>query len=105
MVKLRDYFESDFDTFFNLNEFAEEVDIEGKSVRVVLDSDTLEKKKLSNNAEGLASSELLFHVVKKELGFRPFPRQSLIFNDILYYVTDVQEDEGMYTITLGVHQS
>ncbi|WP_163538300.1 hypothetical protein [Gracilibacillus sp. YIM 98692] len=105
MAKLRDFLESDFQTFVNTDEFAEEVDIEGNKIEVVMDSDTLEKKKLSNDAEGLANSELLFHVEKNKLAFTPFPRQNLVFNNELYYVTNVQEDEGLYTITLGVHRS
>ncbi|MFC4403315.1 hypothetical protein [Gracilibacillus xinjiangensis] len=105
MVKLRDFFQSDYDTFINTDEFAVEVDIEGNMVKVVMDSDTLTKMQLSSSGEGLANSELLFHVEKSKLNFTPFPGQDLMVNEKLYYLNDVKEDEGLYTITLGVARS
>lgn len=105
MPKIRDYFANDLDSFINLDEFATEVDIEGKLIKVVLDSDALKELQLKNGGEGLASSKLLFHVKKSDLEFTPFPRQDLLFENELYYIDDVQEDEGLYTLTLGVARS
>lgn len=102
MARLRDFFESDLDLVINEDEFAEEVDIEGELVTVVLDSDALKEMQLSNGGEGLANSELLFHVKKSKLSFEPFPEQQILFNNKLYYVSDVKEDIGLYTVTLGV---
>lgn len=105
MVKLRDYFSSDLSLFLNTDEFATVANIGGYDIKVVLDSDKLVEKKLKNGGEGLAESELLFHVSKTDLPFEPFTGQDIKFNGNFYFVDDVQEDEGLYTITLVVHQS
>lgn len=103
MPKLRDYFQSDLNnTFINCDEFAAPMDIDGNSVVVVYDNDELKELKLSYNGEGLANSELLFHVAKSELDFEPFIGQDLMIDHELMYVNDVKEDEGMYTIAMGV---
>lgn len=103
MPKLRDYFLFDLNnTFINNDEFAVEMDIDGRLVEVVYDSDELKELKMSNNGEGLANSELLFHIAKSELDFEPFTGQDLMINHELMYVNDVKEDEGMYTIAMGV---
>ncbi|WP_121614787.1 hypothetical protein [Virgibacillus halodenitrificans] len=101
MVRLKDYLKSDITTFTNENEFAEIIDIDGDLVKVVYDSEALKEMQLSNGGEGLATSELLFHVAKSELKFEPFPGQNLVIDGSLLYVNDVKEDEGMYTLTLG----
>jgi hypothetical protein len=105
MPKLRDYFARDLQTIINTDEFAEEVDIDGKSIKVVMDSDLLKELQLSNGGEGLASSELLFHVKKSDLEFTPFVGQDITFNRKLYYINSVQDDEGLYTLAIGVAKS
>lgn len=105
MAKFRDYLERDLKTFINTNEFAEEIDIDGNKVTVIIDSDALKELQLSNNGEGLATNELLFHVPKNELPFEPFFGQDLYIKNELYYVNDVKEDDGLYTIRLGVAKS
>lgn len=84
------------------NEFGEQVDIEGKKITVVIDTNELKEMQLKNGGQGLANSEVLFHVKKSDLDFTPFTGQDLMFNNKLYYVNDVKEDEGVYIITLGV---
>ncbi|WP_106494890.1 hypothetical protein [Lentibacillus sp. Marseille-P4043] len=105
MPRLKDYFDSDLSSFMNVDEFADVIDIDGDSVKVVFDSEALKEIQLSNGGEGLATSELLFHVAKSELDFEPFPGQDLMIDGDLLYVNDVKEDEGMYTITLGAARS
>lgn len=105
MVKLRDYFESDLKTFINTNEFATEVTIENEQTLVVIDNDLLTELQLSSGGEGLEDSEILFHVEKINLKFIPHVRQDILFNGELYYINDVKEDEGIYTITIGVPRS
>jgi len=105
MVKLRDYFNSDLQAIFNTDEFAEEVDIDGNPTIVVMDSDLLKELQLRNNGEGLARSELLFHVKKEDLKFTPCEGQDITFKDSMYYINSVKYDEGLYTITIGVARS
>lgn len=105
MPKLRDYFEGDLLAIINTDEFAEEVEIEKKLTTVVMDSDLLKELQLGNNGEGLARSELLFHVKKTDLDFKPFVGQDIFFKGKLYYINSVQKDEGLYTIAIGVARS
>lgn len=106
-MKFKDTVAADIDNvFLNVDEFAEDVNIDGNSVKIVMDSDLLKELKLSNNGEGLASSELLFHVKKDNLGFVPFVGQDITFNGKLYYIKSIPaDDEGLYTITIGVARS
>jgi len=106
MRKLRDQLFTDLDTFFDTDEFAETIIIDGASIEVVPDNDALEELQLKNNGEGLVNSELLFHVKKNELNFTPFTGQDLLIDEKdIYYINDVKESAGMYTITLGAAKS
>lgn len=91
--------------FLSPEEFAENTLIDGIEVEVVIDNDQLNEYQLKNGGEGLANSRLLFFVVKEKLPFEPFPGQNIEFNGRYTYVIDVQEDEGMYSITLEVPES
>lgn len=106
-MKFKDAIAADIDSvFFNTDEFAEDADIDGNPVAIVMDSDLLNELKLSNNGEGLASSELLFHVKKENLNFVPFVGQDVTFNGKLYYINSIPaDDEGLYTIAIGVARS
>ncbi|MGO4890295.1 hypothetical protein ACJ2A9_21310 [Anaerobacillus sp. MEB173] len=99
MPKLRDYFFSDLNTFINEDEFATEAIIEDEIVSVVIDNDKLAERQLNNHAEGLHTEELLFHVSKISLTFYPRPDNRVRVDGSLWNITDVQEDEGLFTIT------
>lgn len=104
MPKLKDYFNSDLKTFVNTDEFAETIRISGFDINIVMDEDTLKEHKLKSGGEGLANSELLFHVAKDEYISNldePFVGQRLRVKDHLYEIVDLQESVGMYSITLG----
>ena len=107
MPKLRDYFFSDLSAFFNEDEFAETINIDGVPTKIVPDDNALKELQLNNNGEGLVSNELLFHVKTTDLDFIPFTGQDLLIGDKdeLYYINDVKESTGMYTITLGAAKS
>ena len=92
--------------FFNMDEFAENANIDGNSVAIVMDTDMLNELKLKNNGEGLANSELLFHVKKEDLNFEPFVGQDITFNGKLYYIKSIPAaDDWLYTIAIGVARS
>jgi hypothetical protein len=105
MVRLRDYFFSDLSTFFNAEEFAEEVNIEGKPMKVVIDNDLLEEYKLKNGGEGLDQIELLFHVEKSNFERKPSTNNIMRFNNKIYRIADVTEEEGMYMFKLTRNQA
>lgn len=91
-------------TFFNTNEFAESVMIDGISQEVVIDNHLLKQQELKKGGEGLAIGKLLFHIKESDLE-EPFVEQVMRFNNRVYQVTDVQKNGGIYTITLGGHRS
>lgn len=100
MPKLRDYFFSDLNTFINTDEFATKAVIEKETVSIVIDNDKLAERQNKNNIEGLHKEELLFHVAKSELSFYPRPDNRVKVDDDFWKITDVQEDEGLFTITV-----
>ncbi len=91
--------------FFNLDEFAETVEIDEVPIKVIIDNESLKDFNLNNNAEGLMENEILFHIVKSELPYTPLVGNEMEFNNAFYYVNDVKESQGMYTIILGVVRS
>ena len=70
MRTFKEQLEKDFhDAFFNLNEFAELHNIDGKNVPVVVDNDTLLALNLGKNADsdGIFEDAKLFFVMKENL--------------------------------------
>ncbi|PAD69937.1 hypothetical protein CHH83_05895 [Bacillus sp. 7586-K] len=104
MPKLRDYFFSDLDIFFNTDEFSEKVDIDGKEIEVIQDNEFLRKQNL-RIGEGLARGELLFVAKKVDFDERPFVEKIMKFNKKRYRILDISEDEHTYTITLAGFRS
>lgn len=104
MPRFKDYISSDLDMFFNLDEFAEEHNIDGKTMAVIIDNDMLQRRKMSQ-ADGTYTGELLFYVRKTEFGSRPALGQHVMFDDMPYRVVDCQEDSDLYIITLEAYLS
>lgn len=102
----KDFLNQDItNVFVNRNEFAENVVIDGKEFSVVIDNDILVEKNLKNGGEGLITDKLLFHVKNDDMPFVPSPGQGMLFNDTYYFIADVTESLGMYSITLEVRDS
>lgn len=102
MVNFKESLASDIDNIFmNENEFGEKAVIDGVEMTIVRDEDLLEKKKLSDGAEGLAESEILFHTSTKNFVEKPFVDDIMRFNDERYIISDVKESNGLYIITLA----
>lgn len=91
--------------FMNVNEFGEKAVIDDVEMTIVRDEDLLEKKKLSNGAEGLAESEILFHTSTSNFIEEPFVDDIMRFNGERYVIRDVKESNGLYSITLAGNRS
>lgn len=102
-MALKDYFETDLDVIINQDEFGSIHIIDGVEMQIVLDSETLKKRKAKQ--EYGYEGDILFHVKKSVFGETPAIRAVINFDGEKYRVTDVQEDEGMYTITLEANMS
>lgn len=102
-MALKDYFESDLDVILNQNEFGSIHVIDGVEMQIIMDSETLKKRKAKQ--EYGYEGDILFHVKKSVFGEAPAIREVIEFDDEKYCVTDVQEDEGMYSISLEANRS
>ena len=104
---LRDDFDSDLDQMFDTEEFATVHQVDGSVMTVIVDEELVKERqaKKSSDPDGYYVGELLFMVKKSVFGERPAIGQLINFEGITQYVSDCQEDEGMYIITLGANLS
>lgn len=103
MRSFKEQMEKDFDnTFFNLNEFAELHELDGKKIPVVVDNETLLQLNLGKTADsdGIFQDNKMFFVLKKYLEDEPVIDQIMEFDGESYQVGNVMEDFGGYTIIL-----
>jgi hypothetical protein len=100
----KDHIANDIErTFLNSNEFAEEVNIDGKPIKVVLDNEAADYKGNRDEMERGIGNILLY--VNKETwlntyGREPLAYDALSFNRIPCTIMRVTERNGMYSITL-----
>lgn len=100
-MNFKNLIEDDLKTFLNFNEFGEPAIIEGEPVIVVLDADKMTERQLAKGLEGdLHNEELLFYVEKSQLSFYPRPDNTAVIDGVKWRVTNVQEDIGLFTITV-----
>lgn len=103
MRTFKEQLEKDFhDAFFNLNEFAELHNIDGKNIPVVVDNDTLLALNLGKNADsdGIFEDAKLFFVMKENLEHEPVIGQIMEFDGETYPIGNILEDFGGYAIIL-----
>ena len=105
MPRLKDYFDSDLETFFDLDEFAVMHTVNGKSMAVVIDDDALREAQ-ANQADGVYRAEIAFMAKKTDFGSLPAIGQIVTFDSRrTLRVIDATEDTGVYTIILGANRS
>ena len=92
-------------TFINLDEFADTVNINGVAVNVVEDKDQL-LYRIKKNYDGLVVGDILFYIGAEEYKKIPHVPDVPTVNVAVNYngrpciMTDVLLQEGMYEITL-----
>ena len=100
-MDFKETLEDDLKTFLNFNEFGELAIIEGESVTVVLDADKMTERQLAKGLEGdLHNEALLFYVEKSKLSFYPRPDNTAIIDGVKWRIKNVQEDIGLFTVTV-----
>ncbi|MCM3632938.1 hypothetical protein [Paenibacillus camelliae] len=92
-------------TFLNAAEFAEEHDIDGEMVLIVLDTDIYSDRRESRTEDGVYVNYLTFFVEESALGYRPVENQLIVFDGHQSVVSSVDEDMGMLMVTLEVNRS
>lgn len=98
-MNFKDLVAADLDVFLNTDEFAEDHTLGGKKMRLIIDSDSLNGTPLPH-AEGVSLWRKVVYVACSELGYRPNEGGLLELDDQTYTVANVDEQDGMYAITL-----
>ncbi|MEK5069810.1 hypothetical protein [Sporosarcina sp. FSL K6-1508] len=98
MKTFKDFLNSDLGIFINEGEFGTKLTIEDELVVVVLDDDKMVERQIGKQLE-LHNEELLFYVEKSKLSFYPRPDNVVRFDDVVWKVSQVQEDAGLLTVT------
>ncbi|MFT5871115.1 MAG: hypothetical protein ACI8WT_000013 [Clostridium sp.] len=101
---LKDYFVSDMKTFFNVGEFGEMHNVDGKDILIVMDSDMLKSNKIKA-ADGTYLGDVLFYAQKSDFLETPVVEQRMDFDGEIYNINDIGEDNEMYKITLEAFMS
>lgn len=92
-------------TIINLNEFADEKNINGKRVRLLEDSDELEHR-INKNYDGLIIGDVLFFISEEE--YKKIPKvtdpptanQSIRYEGRPALIFKVGKSEGLYDIII-----
>ena len=87
-------------TFLNLAEFGEDHTVEGKTITVILDDDTL-KERQGGQELGVAESSLLLFAAVEDLPARRPAGEGLNVDGREYIINDWREDMGIATVALG----
>lgn len=85
--------------FINIDEFGEEITIEGKPVNVVMDNDEL-KERQGGQDLAVAESTTLFYAKAEDLPKGMKPGRNININGREAIVDDVQTDMGICTVVI-----
>ena len=99
--------------FLNFDEFGEIHKLNGKERLVIIDENELterEKKiKYSGKIKGvdreLHLKQFLFYIVAEDFGNLPLPGSLLEFDGRKYVITDAENEDGIYSISLEANRS
>lgn len=94
-------------TFFNLDEFSEEHQVDKKKMNIIIDSnEEIERGKRSTQVgEGLFLKQVLFYVSEEEFGDLPKIGRQMTLDGQDYIVTDAIDEDGVFFISLEALQS
>lgn len=103
MSSFKDLINSDLDVFMNLDEFAENHNINGRIIAIVIDKEELKKRQAKS--EYGYEGDMLFYVNAEAYGESPVIGEIIVFDGDKYRVCDVQDDDGLYLIALAANLS
>lgn len=103
MATLKDYIKDfDLDTFINMDEFAEDHQINGKTIKCVVDTDIFdERSTLSGDRSGGVFKDSISIFIKMSDIEKPLIDEMMTVDDDHYRVAEVKENMGMYEIVLS----
>lgn len=104
MLKAKDVFLEDLKVFFDIDEFGEIHNIDGRNLNVIIDNDSLEERS-RREYDGVYVGDLLYFVKEKDYGEIPKPDSLQRFDGKIYTVFNVRKDTGIYEIILSSNES
>lgn len=97
--------------FLNFEEFGEIHKLNGMDTLVIIDEYELteREKKIKGNVQleekQLFKKQLLFYVAAEDFGALPSPGKLLNFDGKQYTITDANNEDGIYSISLEANRS
>ncbi len=107
-MKFKDMVQRDIrNVFLNPEEFGESHIVDGEEMNIIIDENELvqREKKYKAMAEGLHTKQLLIYVSAGEFGEPPLIGRLLELDGEYYWVTDVADEGGIYSISLEANES
>lgn len=90
------------ETFFNINEFSEEHDINGELVTCILDEDIAKERNINSDAihfEGVFKREVSLFIKTEDIE-KPSIGERMDIDGFLYLVSNISDSSGVYEIEL-----
>lgn len=91
--------------FFNLNEFAEVCDINGKEVSVVIDNDKMEQLAARFDRilpmQEIYQKLILFYCCEVDFKVLPEINENIMFNGELFQIINITNSSGILEILIG----
>ena len=89
-------------TFVNLNEFADIHIVDGKEIPVIIDENEIieREKRMKSNMDGIYVKQKLIYVKAEDFGALPAIGRAIMLDGKRYLVTDVVDEQGVYSITM-----
>ncbi|MFR3250607.1 MAG: hypothetical protein ACLTQL_05820 [Eisenbergiella sp.] len=93
--------------FLNLEEFGEMHLLNGQKIMAIIDENELteREKRIRRNEGELHKKQLLLYVAAEDFGPLPFPNRILEVDGINYTITDAENEDGIYSISLEAVKS
>lgn len=93
--------------FMNLEEFGETHLLNGQKILAIIDENELteREKRIRRNEGELHKKQLLIYVAAEDFGPLPFPNRILEVDGINYTITDAENEDGIYSISLEAVKS
>ncbi len=94
--------------FLNPEEFGELHTVAGRQMNILIDENELterEKKQFGRGRDGVYKKSLLIYVSAGDFGPLPVPEQILLLDGKKYLITDANNEDGIYSISLEAGRS
>lgn len=99
--------------FLNFDEFGEIHKLQGKKRLVIVDENELTERekrvknsgKLNGTSRELHLKQFLIYIAAEDFGELPLPGNVLDFDGKKYVITDAENEDGIYSISLEANRS